>query len=65
MAEFKPGDPVRHLVSREEGVIKSPQSFRLGNNTGECFLVTVGTLEKVWFPHEMELIDSTNRTSST
>ncbi len=61
MAEFKPGDPVVHKLTREEGLIKSPQSFRLGNNTGECFLVTVGTLEKVWFPHEMELIDSTNR----
>lgn len=58
---FKPGDPVRHLVSGEEGVVKSFHLFRVGTNSGDCLLVTVGKEDKVWLPHEVEKIDSTNK----
>lgn len=64
MPDFKSGDPVRHLISREEGIVKSLHLFRIGTNAGDCLLVTVGKDEKVWLPHEVEKIDSTNSISS-
>jgi len=60
---FQPGDPVRHLYAGEEGVVKSLHLFRVGTNAGDSLLVTVGKEEKVWLPHEVEKIDSTNKNS--
>lgn len=62
--DFKPGDPVIHNLTREEGVVKSLHLFRIGSNAGDCLLVTVGKEEKVWLCDETTHFDSTNRTST-
>ncbi len=61
MAVFKVGDPVVHIVSQEEGVVKSLHLFRVGTNTGESLLVTVGKEDKVWLSDETAILDHSNR----
>jgi hypothetical protein len=59
MPSFTPGLAVRHRVTQEDGIVKAIYLFRIGTNTGECLLVTVGKDEKIWLSDETFLINPT------
>jgi hypothetical protein len=54
---FAPGDPVRHLLSHEEGKVIKPLLWTIGYNNGEGLLVEVNGREKFWFMEEVELLN--------
>ncbi len=57
MAQFKPGDRMKHLVTGEEGIFKSSMPWTAGNNHGEGIIVEVAGHNRLWLLEETAFLE--------